>query len=179
MAKIWKFGIIFDNENRNLFILFCFWRFETVNLFYDVMCVPGMKWFNQHVIGCQNLYLQAHNFTAPANLRRVSSWYYRITIIGLYVHYNSYLSHGGHGMKLTVQKLDSVDVSRMVESEDCVGPGIVTLCGPGHHRMDFCSQERETETNTSWPLVMFENRSLLLRLQISHSIAKLHISVTF
>ena len=116
---------------------------------FMTLCILGMKRLNQHVIGCQNLYLQAHNFTAPANLLRVSSWYYRITIIGLYVHYNNYLSHGGHGIKLTVQKLDYVDVSRMVESEDCVGPGIVTLCGPGHHRMDFCSQAGQTETNTS------------------------------
>ena len=29
---------------------------------------------------------------------------------------------------------------RMTETEDCVGPGVVTLCGPGHQRMDFCSQ---------------------------------------
>ena len=33
-----------------------------------------------------------------------------------------------------------VDVRRTVEMEDCAGPGIVTLCGPGQHRMEFCSQ---------------------------------------
>ena len=46
----------------------------------------------------------------------------------------------------------SVVLSRMVAMEDCVGPGIVTLCGPGHHRMEFCSQGNRNQHNIliSW-----------------------------
>ena len=39
----------------------------------------------------------------------------------------------------------SLDVSRMVAMDDCVVPGIVTLCGPGHHRMEFCSQANRNQ----------------------------------
>ena len=67
-----------------------------------------------------------------------------------------------------------VVVCRMVETEDCVGPGIVTLCGPGHHRMDFCSQAGTQEpTHLDF---LCENGSLLIKDEIQIQKEVCHVS---